>query len=194
MSEESKKKRDITEVIEHQIGDYPENWQNEDINLKDLEPYIYPTQKKLSENKITAYYFSYFFRWSMFENYKYVKKIMPNFQENPDGRTNGTFTDFDSLDDKIDSLYYYMQYIKFGFGRAVRDTSRFIQNSQMSRNEALEIVKKYDGEFPKNDLKEVLEYLNLNNFDFEEIINNHRNSEVWKKDNNSWKLKDIIYE
>lgn len=194
LSEESKKKRDITEVIEHCIGDYPENWQNEDINLKDLEPYIYPTQKKLSENKITAYYFSYFFRWSIFENYKYVKKIMPNFQENPDGRTNGTFTDFDSLDDKIDSLYYYMQYIKFGFGRAVRDTSRFIQNSQMSRNEALEIVKKYDGEFPKNDLKEVLEYLNLNNFDFEEIINNHRNSEVWKKDNNSWKLKDIIYE
>ena len=194
LSEESKKKRDITEVIEHQIGDYPENWQNEDINLKDLEPYIYPTQKKLSENKTTAYYFSYFFRWSMFENYKYVKKIMPNFQENPDGRTNGTFTDFDSLDDKIDSLYYYMQYIKFGFGRAVRDTSRFIQNSQMSRNEALEIVKKYDGEFPKNDLKEVLEYLNLNNLDFEEIINKHRNSEVWKKDNNSWKLKDIIYE
>ena len=99
LSEESKKKRDITEVIEHQIGDDPNNWQNEDINLKDLEPYIYPTQKKLSENKITAYYFSYFFRWSMFENYKYVKKIMPNFQENPDGRTNGTFTDFDSLDD-----------------------------------------------------------------------------------------------
>ncbi len=194
LSEESKKKRDITEVIEHQIGDYPENWQNEDITLKDLEPYIYPTQNQLSENKITAYYFSYFFRWSMFENYKYVKKIMPNFQENPDGRTNGTFTDFDSLDDKIDSLYYYMQYIKFGFGRAVRDTSRFIQNSQMSRNEALKIVKKYDGEFPKNDLKEVLEYLNLSNFEFEEIINKHRNSEVWKKDNNSWKLKDIIYE
>ena len=27
----------------------------------------------------------------------------------------GTFTDFDSLDDKIDCLYYYMQYIFFGF-------------------------------------------------------------------------------
>ena len=33
-----------------------------------------------------------------------------------------TFTDFDSLDDKIDCLYYYMQYIKFGFGRATRET------------------------------------------------------------------------
>ena len=47
---------------------------------------------------------------------------------------------------------------------------------------------------PKNDLKEVLKYLDLNNFDFEEIINKHRNGEVWKKDNNSWKLKDIVYE
>ncbi len=189
LSEESKKQREITEVIEHCIGDYPENWQDENINLKDLEPYIYPSQDEISKNKITAFYFSYFFKWSMFENYQYVKKIMPNFKENPNGRTEGTFTDFDSLDDKIDSLYYYMQYIKFGFGRAIRDTSRFIQNSQMTRSEALKLVDKYDGEFPKNDLEEVLEYLSISNLDFEEIINKHRNSEVWEQDNNFWKLK-----
>ena len=52
----------------------------------------------------------------MFDNYNYVKKILPNFKENSHGRTEGTFTNFDSLDDKIDDLYYYMQYIKFGFG------------------------------------------------------------------------------
>ncbi len=188
LSEESKKKRDITEVIEHQIGDYPENWQDENISLSDLEPYIYPSEDQLSKNNITAYYFSYFFRWSMFENYQYVKKMMPNFHENPNGRTEGTFTNFDSLDDKIDSLYYYMQYIKFGFGRAVRDTSRFIQNFQMTRDEALDVVRKYDGEFPKNDLDEVIDYLDMNKFDFEENINKHRNTEVWSQNNNSWKL------
>ena len=194
LSEESKKKRDIVEVIEHQIGDYPENWQNEEITIKDLEPYIYPTEIQLKKKKIIAYYFSYFFKWSMFENYQYVKKIMPNFKENPLGRTEGTFTDFDSLDYKIDGLYYYMQYIKFGFGRATRDTSRFIQNSQMSRDKAIEIVKKYDGEFPRNDLKEVLEFLDLNSLDLEEIINKHRNPELWEKINNYWRLKNIINE
>ena len=188
LSEESKKKRDFIEVIEHQIGDYPENWQDENISLSDLEPYIYPSEDQLLKNNITAYYFSYFFIWSMFENYQYVKKMMPNFHENPNGRTEGTFTNFDSLDDKIDSLYYYMQYIKFGFGRAVRDTSRFIQNFQMTRDEALDIVRKYDGEFPKNDLDEVIDYLDMNKFDFEENINKHRNTEVWSQNNNSWKL------
>ena len=70
-------------------------------------------------------------------NYRYVKKELRNFKTNPHGRTEGTFTDFDSLDDKIDDLYYYMQYIKFGFGRAIRDSSRYIQNNEMSRDEAV---------------------------------------------------------
>ena len=47
---------------------------------------------------------------------------------------------FDSLDDKIDDLYYYMQYIKFGFGRASRDAS-FYPNGEMSREDVLELIK-----------------------------------------------------
>ena len=74
--------------------------------------------QNLEKINVTAYYFSYFFKWSMFDNFQYVKKQMPNFKTNPNKRTKGTFTDFDSLDDKIDCLYYYMQYVKFGFGKS----------------------------------------------------------------------------
>ena len=110
------------------------------------------------------------------------------------GRTEGTFTNFDSLDDKIDDLYYYMQYIKFGFGRASRDASRFIQNGEMSREDALELIKKYDGEFPSRNIKEVLEYLEIDKFEFEEIVNKHRNEEIWKSSlNNKWELKNKIW-
>ena len=106
----------------------------------------------------------------------------------------GTFTNFDSLDDKIDDLYYYMQYIKFGFGRASRDASRFIQNGEMSREDALELIKKYDGEFPSRNIKEVLEYLEIDKFEFEEIVNKHRNEEIWKSSlNNKWELKNKIW-
>ena len=60
----------------------------------------------------------------------YILKKNSNFKLDPNGRTEGTFTNFDSLDDKIDPLYYYMQYIKFGFGRATRDSCRMLQNNQ----------------------------------------------------------------
>ena len=34
-----------------------------------------------------------------------------------------------------------MQYIKFGFGRCIRDASRFIQNGHLTRDEGLNLVK-----------------------------------------------------
>ena len=129
----------------------------------------------------------------MLENFEYVKSKMPNFQTNPNGRTEGTFTDFDSLDDKIDNLYYYMQYVKFGFGRATRDSCRMIQNNQMTREKAIELARKYDNEFPSKNLKEVLSFLDLNEDKFEEIVNKHRNEEIWKTGlSNKWELINSI--
>jgi hypothetical protein len=134
----------------------------------------------------------------MADNYDYVKKNLPKFKTSEFGRTSGTFTNFDSLDDKIDDLYYYMQYIKFGFGRCVRDASRLVQNNRISREEAIRYVKKYDGEFPKNNLDKVLNYLSLENKEFEEIVDKHRNEEIWTKNKknewpNSWELKNKIF-
>jgi N-acetyl sugar amidotransferase len=164
LNDQSAKVRDYEEIIEHQIGDYPENWIDDKVDINDLNFYIYPDGSELEKLNLKVFYFSYFFKWSMANNYDYVKKHLDNFKINESGRTTGTFTNFDSLDDKIDDLYYYMQFIKFGFGRAVRDTSRFIQNDRMSRDEALEIVKKYDGEFPSKNLGEVLGYLDLKEY------------------------------
>ena len=193
LDEESEKKRNLREVIEHQIGDFPENWASDEISIKDLSPYIYPSEDRMAKENLTAYYFSHFFKWSMLENYEYVKEKMPNFKTNPSGRTEGTFTDFDSLDDKIDNLYYYMQYIKFGFGRATRDSCRMIQNNQMTRDKAIELARKYDSEFPESNFNEVLEYLEMNNEQFEEIVNKHRNTEIWKSArNNKWELINSI--
>ena len=192
LDKNSTKIRNSREVIEHQIGDYPENWISDDISIADLNPYIYPNEKELKKNKIIPYYFSYFHQWSMFENYNYIKKEIPDFKENEYGRTEGTFTNFDSLDDKIDDLYYYMQFIKFGFGRATRDASRLIQNSHIDRKKAISYVKKFDGEFPKRNFKDVLKFLDISELTFYETVDKHRNLEIWKTKGNSWELKHTI--
>ena len=194
LDDESLKKRNLREVIEHQIGDFPQNWASEDLKENELKPYIYPDEEELKKINITAYYFSYFFKWSMFENFKYVeKKMKKNFKTHPNKRTQGTFTDFDSLDDKIDCLYYYMQFIKFGFGRATRDACRMLQNDQMTREQAIKLARKYDNEFPEENFKEVLQFLEMNEDEFEIIVNKHRNNEIWKPGrNNKWELVNSI--
>jgi N-acetyl sugar amidotransferase len=188
LSEEHKKLQLMSEVLENQIGDDPSNWVDDVVGERDLAPYVMPELDSLNEVGVKAIYFSYFFRWSMLENYRYIADKF-DFRTDPRGRTDGTFTDFDSLDDKIDNLYYHMQFIKFGFGRATRDSCRMIQNGQMSRAEALENARKYDDEYPKQFLTENLDYLGLDEVKFSEIVDKHRNSEIWKFEGNQWKLR-----
>ena len=124
----------------------------------------------------------------MRENFEYIKTKF-NFQTDPSGRTNGTFTDFDSLDDKIDNLYYHMQFVKFGFGRATRDSCRMIQNGQMTRKNALELVRKYDDEFPNQYHEEHLNYLGIEEDEFMYTIDQHKNTEIWERSKNEPTLR-----
>lgn len=185
---ESPKFRDFTEVIEHQIGDDPQNWTDGKIGLADLQPYIYPSADDLGRVGVRACYFGYFFRWNIYENYQFIRTKL-DFRTNSNGRTDGTFTNFDSLDDKTDDVYYYLQWIKFGFGRAVRDASRMIQNGHMTREEGLELARKFDGEFPGQFIEECLEYLGLTMPDFEAGVDQHRNPEIWTREDGAWQLR-----
>ncbi len=188
LSEQSTKVRDFTEVLEHQVGDNPANWTGDEIGERDLAPYLYPPSEEVERAGVKALYFAYFFRWSMLENYRYISKAMP-FATEPRGRTDGTFTDFDSLDDNIDNLYYHMQFVKFGFGRAARDASRMIQNRQMSRAEGLELARKYDDEFPAAHFEDNLDYLGMSEPEFTGIVDLHRNAELWERPGNRWQLR-----
>ena len=113
-----------------------------------------PSQEELDE--ILSHYFGYYFPWDIKDNLNYILKKI-DFKLHPKGRTVGTFTDFDSLDDYIDDVYYYLQYIKYGFGRAIRDASRHIQLGYLSK-EALEKIIKYDGEYPRDSIEKSLRY------------------------------------
>jgi len=188
LSEESQKRRDITEVIEHQVGDDPRNWVDDVVTENDLNPYLYPDPQTIEEAGMQALYFGWFFRWSMVENFHFVRELM-NFRTHPAGRTPGTFIDFDSLDDKSDNLYYYLQYVKFGFGRAVRDACRMIQNGQMTREEAVELAHRYDGEPAEEFLDDMLDYLSMDREELERVIDLHRNPEIWAKEDGGWRLR-----
>jgi N-acetyl sugar amidotransferase len=192
LSEDHAKIRDITEVLEHQIGDHPSNWVDGEVTERDLAPYLYPETEDIGRVGVKALYFGYFFPWDVVDNYNYVRERI-DFRTWPQGRVDGTFTDFDSLDDKIDNLYYYMQMIKFGFGRASRDASRQIYRGRMTRDEAVEMARRYDEEFPKTFSDEHLDYLNLTEPEFYQLVDKHRNPEIWKFEGNQWKLRFTPY-
>jgi len=181
----SSRERDVQEILENQIGDDPLNWIDDKISIQDLHNYQFP--RDLGKNShLRALYFAYFSKWDVNENFEFVKKHF-DFAVNSRGRTYGTFTNYDSVDDYMDDLYYYMQYIKFGFGRCLRDVARQIQHGRMTKEEGKVLIEKYDGEFPEETITKCLEYLKLDFESFEEIVDKHRPPYIWEKIGSNWR-------
>ena len=153
-----------------------------------------PDPSELEKHNIEAHFFGYYKNWNVNENYRFISNKV-DFKTSERGRTYGTCTNYDSLDDHMDDLYYYMQYIKFGFGRAIRDLSRQIQNGEISRDKALELAKRYDGEYPEDTIESVCKFLDINEQTLTEIIDSHRNPKVWHKDGSTWvnKVHEILF-
>ena len=161
------------------------------VNIKDLNPYL-PTSKESCVSKdIQVHYLSYYLRWDPQECYYYAVNNA-NFVPNP-SRTEGSYSKYSSLDDKLDCLHYYTTYIKYGIGRATYDSSQEIRNKKITRDEGVALVKKYDGEKPSLYLDECLEYLDMNKDEFWSIINNARSEHIWKKTNEGWELRKPIW-
>lgn len=184
LSQSSSRERDIQEILEHLIGDDPLNWADEVVSIKALHNYQFP--RDLGANQqLRALYFAYFSKWDVNENIDYINKRF-KFATNNRGRTYGTFTNYDSVDDYMDDLYYYMQYIKFGFGRCLRDVARQIQHGRITRSKGRELILSFDGEFPEDTIDICLEYLRLTRGEFNEIVDKHRPSYIWRKSNDLW--------
>lgn len=162
----------------------------EDYQDTDLIFYKSPDPEKLEAADIRRYYFSYYHKWVPQENYYYAVEHA-GFEANPE-RSEGTYSKYASLDDKLDGMHYYMAYIKFGLGRATQDASHEIRDGHISREEGLALVHRFDGEFPKKYFKEFLEYLDITEEHFWNVVDCWRRPNLWEKVNGEWQLKHRV--
>jgi N-acetyl sugar amidotransferase len=159
-----------------------------EINESDLIFYKPPTTEEMKKADIVGkHYFSYYKKWVPQENYYYVAENM-GFKANP-VRTEGTYSKYASLDDKIDGMHYYLRFIKFGLGRTMEDVAHEIRDGHLTRDEGIALMKKYEGEFPKKYFNEFLEYLSISEEHFWEVIDSWRLPHIWEKVDEEWKLK-----
>lgn len=89
-------------------------------------------------------------------------------------RSEGTYSKYSSLDDKIDGFNYWTTYVKFGIGRATYDASQKNQQQHITRSEGIALVRRFDGEFPARYFLGILEYLSLTSDEFHAIADRFR--------------------
>lgn len=160
---------------------------NQGIPLEEFNPYLPARPEVISQASIQFYYLGYFLKWHPQGAYYYAQEHC-GFVAAPE-RTPGTYSKYNSLDDKIDDFHYYTTFIKFGIGRATYDAAQEIRSKDITREEGVSLVQRFDGEFPRRYYKEFLEYIGMTDEEFLALVEKFRPAHLWKKEGNEWKLK-----
>jgi len=154
-----------------------------------LQLYKAPHPDLIKKVGVEMHWYSYYNKWIPEENWYYAARHL-GFSSNPEGRSEGTYTKYVSIDDKADGFHWYMGYMKFGMCRASRDAQTDIRRHHITRDEGVRLVRRFDGEFPARYFGWFLEYMGVTEEFFWQVMDMYREkSHVWEKVNGKWLMK-----
>jgi len=177
----------VDDLVEYAL-EYKDYFTKDDYHPSDLIFYRPPEPKDMEH--INIQWMSYYKNWFPQENYYYAVEHT-GFKPNP-VRSEGTYSKYASIDDRLDGLHYYMMYIKFGFGRTTSDAAHEVRDGHLTREEGKVLVKKYDHERPSRYKKDILDYLDIDEDHYWKVIDSFRQDHVWKKVEGEWKLRHTV--
>ena len=172
-------------------------------------PYLPPNPNQLEEKKVEVHYLGYYLKWHPQSCYYYAVEH-GGFEASPE-RTSGTYSKYNSIDDRIDDFHYHTTGIKFGIGRASYDAAQEIRSGDITREEGVALVKRFDHEYPERFSEEIFRYLSINEKEFPEaskmfeqpvmtrdyyrkLTDSFRSPHLWIFDNGEWKLRHAVWQ
>lgn len=181
--------------------------ENFGVTQADLEPYLPADPELIAKNNIEVHYLGYYLRWHPQSCYYYAVEH-GGFQASPE-RTPGTYSKYNSIDDRIDDFHYLTTFIKFGIGRATYDAAQEIRSGDITREEGVALVRKFDGEFPERFAEEIFRYLSIpakefpvasKQFEqpimdreyFMRLADHFRSPHLWQHADGEWRLRHMV--
>ncbi len=161
---------------------------DEEISDTNLALLSYPNDKEIENSNVSAFFLGYFMKWDPKEHTEFVKTLGWKPLQNP---PEGSWSNNENCDMKFIDIRERIKYLKYGYGRATDQLNIQIRAGQIKRKEALEIVKKIDGNISETNLKEFAEYIGLTVGKLEQTINSFVNSDIFEKDDNG-EYKEIV--
>ena len=132
------------------------------------------------------------------------------FQASPE-RTLRTYSKYSSIDDRTDECHYWTSLIKFGLGRAVNDAAQEIRSGEITREEGVALVKRFELEYPVRFAEEILHYLSISEKEFPiafkmfeipvmdrsylfRLTDQFRSPHLWKFVEGAWYLRHAVWQ
>jgi N-acetyl sugar amidotransferase len=167
------------------IGD-----EQEFLTEKDLLWAKYPSDEEILEVGVRGLCIGNYYKWDPNKHTPMLKQLY-GWRELA-GSFQRTYRKMSNLDDRYENgVHDYLKFVKFGYGRASDHASKDIRTGYMTREEGVEMVRKYDHVVPE-DLYHWLEYVQMSEEEFWETADTFRNPKVWRIKGGRW-WKDNLW-
>jgi N-acetyl sugar amidotransferase len=177
------------------------------VDAHELQPYLPADPAAIARENIEVHYLGYYLKWHPQSCYYYSVEH-GGFQASPE-RTPGTYSKYNSIDDRIDDFHYYTTFTKFGIGRATYDAAQEIRSGDITRDEGVALVQRFDGEFPGRFADEIFRYLSIPEREFpqasrmfeqpvmdrayfDNLADSFRSPHLWRYDSGVWALRHTV--
>ena len=151
------------------------------IDSKDLKPYLYPSDEQINQVGVKGIFLGSYIEWDIFKQLELVKSLGFSVSDKP---KEGTYQNWENLDEKYTGMHDYFKWIKYGFGRATDHACIDIWYGRITREEGKKLVREYEGKIPTWYFDEFLEDFELTRTQFYEIVDKFANHDLFKKDAN----------
>lgn len=182
----------IDQINNDVVKPYPwENWFDEEVSWKDVQPVIYPTMEEIQKAKLEPVFLSYFTPWSSIENWKYAKSQgFQDLDDTGEWHREGTWTQYDQIDTVGYITHTWMKFLKFGHWLATDYCSIYIREGHMTREEACKIVNEEEYKLDKRMLNDFIDFCGYTEEEFWNIADKFANRDIVEKRYGVWRLKN----
>lgn len=156
----------------------------EGLTAKDLRWAMYPTDDKIDELGVRGIYLSNYIKWDADKHTQLMQELYG--WKPAEKEFDRTYRKASNLDDMHENgIHDYLKFIKFGYGRATDHVCKDIRSGKMSKEEGIEMVRKYDS-VKSSDLKRWLDYVDMKEEEFDYICDTFRDPRVWWIQDGKW--------
>lgn len=156
----------------------------------ELNFFRFPSDDELDKRMPQLTHWSYFENWDPYRNYLVAKEHC-GLKEAEDS-SSGTFTNFSQNDQALYALHTYLMYLKFGFGRASQDACIEVRRGAMDREQAVNLVRLYDGHYPEEFIQQYLAYYQMLQPEFDAVLDRYANRDLFEKESGRWRAKFVV--
>ena len=141
----------------------------DNLREEDIWQYRYPNWNDLNSVGVRGIYLGNYMRWDPLAQHHEMVKLF----DYESAKQNRTFDTYDHIDDwHYADTHDWIKTLKHGYGKAVDHACREIRHGRISREEGIQLVKKYQARQPKKQGM-LLEWLELDETGWDFVFKQH---------------------